>query len=322
MTSDKSYDTKQRLDLLWNTLNLCPQSGDTSGATDTGNINTALANGRTVRLPPGDFYVNAALAPITNTGIIGTGAGATVIHQVNSAAEGIACTTKSTVLLQGFTLVGNGSGVSTKAGIHLVANPPTANTILDNLIVQGFGLQGCLVDSMFLTEFRKCEALQNGGNGFQVTNSFAVPTSTTFRTCYANGNGGTYGYELDGLQYSELSGCAADGNATGYGLLGCQGVVLAGCGTEAFTATGFLFNNCKGCALLGGFTFNGKTRVVWVTNGTTRQTIGGLTETSPAAGAVACVQTDAGTSSVLWGITKVTADSLAVGTFTNVDGSA
>jgi hypothetical protein len=51
--------------------------------------------------------------------------------------------------------------------------------------------------------------------------------------------------------------------------------------------------------------------------------VGGLTETSPAAGATACVQTDAGTSFIsLWGITHVTAYSLAAGTFTNVDGSA
>lgn len=298
-----------------------PPSGDLTGATDTANINSALSVFGAVLLTAGTYTINAALTPPTNSSLIGAGAGVTVINQITNAAEGITCNNKSTVTLRGFTLVGKGSGVSTAAGIHFASNPPTANLILDDVIVQNFGLQGFLFDSVFLVELRKCEALQNGGQGFQVTNSFTVPTSFSFHSCYANANGGN-GYELDALQYSHLGGCAADGNPTGYALLGCQGVTLTGCGTEAFTATGFLFNNCRGCGLYGGFTFNGKTKVAWITNGTTRTTIGGLTETSPAAGATACVQTDAGTSSVLWGITHVTADSLAAGTFTNVDGSA
>jgi hypothetical protein len=300
-------------------------SGDPSGATDAANINAVLHSPQLTMLllVAGTYYINAALTPNTNQSIIGAGAGATVINQVTHAAEGITCNGKSTITLRGFTLVGAGSGVSTAAGIHFASNPPTANIILDDVIVQNFGLQGFLLDSLFLVNLRKCEALQNGGNGFQVTNSFAVPTSFTFESCYANGNLGNYGYELDALQYSSLAGCAADGNASGYGLLGCQGVTLTGCGTEAFTATGYLFNNCKGCNLLGGFTFNGKTKVAWMTNGSNRCAIGGLTETSPAAGATACVQTDAGTSFItLWGITHVTADSLTAGTFTNVDGSA
>jgi hypothetical protein len=298
-------------------------TGDATGVKDSANISALLLAGKSLHLLPGTFNINAAITLATNSSLIGAGAGTTIINQVTSGAEGITGTNVSTVTLRGFTLVGNGSGVSTKAGIHFSSNPATANIILDDIIVQNFGLQGFLFDSVFLTELRKCEALANGGSGFQVTNSFASPTSFSFHACYANANLGTYGYELDALQYSSLSGCAADSNATGYGLLGCQGVILTGCGTEAFTATGYLMNNCKGCGLYGGFTFNGKTKVAWMTNGSNRCTVGGLTETSPAAGATACVQTDAGTSFIsLWGITHVTADSLAAGTFTNVDGSA
>jgi hypothetical protein len=60
---------------------------------------------------------------------------------------------------------------------------------------------------------------------------------------------------------------------------------------------------------------------IHVTGGAGRAVISGATEITPLGGAVNFIITDVGTTAVVSGITKITADSLAAGT-TNVDGSA
>jgi hypothetical protein len=57
-------------------------------------------------------------------------------------------------------------------------------------------------------------------------------TSLVFDACYANGAFLT-GYYLDGLHYSALNGCAADGTNRAYYLNNCQDVALTGPGARS-----------------------------------------------------------------------------------------
>jgi hypothetical protein len=63
-------------------------SGDTSGATDTANINNALSGGRsTVFLTGKDYYANALIDIPTNSNVVGMGQlGGTIVHPVGNPA--------------------------------------------------------------------------------------------------------------------------------------------------------------------------------------------------------------------------------------------
>jgi hypothetical protein len=303
------------------TLVALTPSGDETGATDSAAISGALSTVPSqVQLAAGQFYLNAAITMRTGQTLIGAGPGATIVQQVTSNANGIEATDVDHVAIKALTLAGTGSGSGNGINIVTDVNPNVAYISIEDCRAMLWGNVGVRLDTPIVSRLDRVVSQQNLGDGFQITDDAGTGTSLVFNACYANANKGN-GYELDSVVYSTLNGCAADSNPVGYALYGCQGVVLSGCGCESFTTTGYLFAGYStGCSIYGARTYNGSGVGIHVVTGTTRQTIGGATETSPNS-ATNFIKTDASTSTVVWGITKITADSLA-GTVTSIDGSA
>jgi hypothetical protein len=282
---------------------------------------TAVASaGGTVYVPAGMYKISSALTVSSGVTVQGAGEHAAVITQTSTTADGISGTDVSHVTIRDLGLSGPGSGSGSGIAITASSDPNIAYIDIENVIAASFGNIGVHLDTPIVTHLRKVLAMSNGGDGFQLSNVKSTPTSVTLESCYADGNAGI-GFELDGAAYCALDGCASDGNAIGYGLYSCQGVTLSGCGTETFTTAGWVFDGCTGCTLNGGRTYNGAGIVAHVTDGTVQQTITGLVETSPAAGATASIETDSGTSSVIINPAVVTAASYATGTAYVIDGT-
>ena len=301
-------------------------SGDPTGAADTAAINGALSTtpGQ-VLLAAGQFTISGAITMNTGQTLAGAGPGATIVQQLSDSindipVNGIQATDVDHVTIKGLTLVGTGSGSGN--GINIVTKVDTnvAYITIEDCRCMSWGNVGVRLDTPIVSRIDRVVSQQNGGDGFQITDDAGTGTSLVFNACYANANKGN-GYELDSVVYSALNGCAADSNPVGYALYGCQGVVLSGCGCEDFTSVGYLFAGYStGCSLYGARTYNGSGIAIHVVTGTTRQTIGGATETSPKS-TTNFIKTDSSTSTVVWGVTKITGDSLS-GTVTNLDGSA
>lgn len=295
-----------------------PSSGDASGVTDLAAINAALTTGNVILLP-GNFHVNDAIALNTGNSLVGAGGGATVIHQVSTAHSGISGTDVASITLKGFDLIGPSSGAHN--GIDLIKS--SANNIpftnISDVRISHFGGDGLSIGTPIASTFTNVNSFLNSGNGFTLSDTSAC-TSCVFNGCYANANG-AYGYSFTNLQYSSLNGCACDNNLNGYFLSGCHGVTLSGCGAEGTTTDSIIISNSKACNIHGAVIFNNAHYGIHVTGGSTRITVSGCEEISPAGGAANFLITDAGTSTVAWGIVHLTADSLG-GTVTNVDGSA
>lgn len=92
---------------------------------------------------------------------------------------------------------------------------------------------GLKMASSVVSKVTQCVALSNNGHGFSIYNAANVgATSTTFDTCYANGNQQA-GYYLHSVVYAALTSCAADSNGISYYLYANKAMTLNGCGSEA-----------------------------------------------------------------------------------------
>lgn len=318
-------------------------SGDTSGATDAQAIQNALVpGGAQVILAPGNFYINTPIVMYSNQRLIGAGAGATKIRQTGTG-HGISSTNTGSVnyvTIAGLTLVGNRAAGS--SGIHLTpdtnpADPTTftniTNITIEDCVVTSWGDCGVYLAAPIASRITRVQAANNGGDGFYVTKAYLdtdpskvkAGTSLTFDACYALGNTKN-GYELDTVSYSSLNGCACDGGTRGYALFGCRSVTLTSCGAEAFTTEGFLVRNCTSCGLYGAYTYGGSTVGIHVAGTTAHQTIGGAVQSQPGSLTDHFIRTEAGTSTVVWGVSRPGTTGVSTDTFdgqvVNLDGSA
>ncbi len=87
-------------------------------------------------------------------------------------------------------------------------------------------VNGLLAKDMFLSDVRKLHTLGK----IRIDNG----TSVTFTDCWARGHISREGaFDLNGLKYSVMNGCASDSAPnTAYAFNYCQGVTLNGCGCE------------------------------------------------------------------------------------------
>ena len=128
-------------------------SGDDSAA-----INAALATGRPVFLPAGNYRITSSINLVLTSMLIGAGRGLTTIT-VAGSIEGIkaysATIAESTITLRDFTI--NGPGLASN-GIHL---QNVAHVWMENITINGcnYGLEleDCLISS-FLRVFMKANA--------------------------------------------------------------------------------------------------------------------------------------------------------------------
>lgn len=315
-------------------------SGDTSGESDRRAIQDALIpGGAQVILAPGDFHINAPIVMHSNQRLVGSGAGATKIYQVG-ISHGISSTSAGSVnyvVIAGITLIGTRATGS--SGIHLTpaTNPSTpaefaniTNITIEDCVVKNWGDCGVYLGAPIASRITRVQSVNNGGDGFYITKAHLdsdhtivkAATSLAFDSCYALGNAKN-GYELDTVSYSSLTGCACDEGGRGYALFGCRAVSLTSCGAEVFSTEGFLIKNCTSCSLFGAYTYGGKTVGIHVAGTTTHQTIGGAVQSHPGSLTEHFIWTETGTSSVVWGVSRVDATANTLnGQVVNLDGTA
>jgi Right handed beta helix region len=318
-------------------------SGDTSGRTDGLAIQQALTpGGAQVFLGSGDFYINAPIVMYSNQRLVGSGAGATKIHQLAND-HGISSTRSGSVnyvSIAALTLVGIRAAGS--SGIHLVPNTDPAdpatfanitNITIEDCVVTTWGDCGVYLGAPIASRVTRVQSADNGGDGFYVTKAFLdtdpskvkAATSLAFDACYAKGNAKN-GYELDNVSYSSLTGCASDGGTRGYALFGCKAVTLTSCGAEAFTTEGFLVKNGTSCSLIGAYTYGGSTVGIHVAGTTAHQTIGGAVQSQPGSLTDHFIRTEVGTSVLVWGVSRPGTTGASADTFdgqvVNLDMSA
>lgn len=290
-------------------------------ADDTAAINAALSaaaatNGNTVFVPPGTYKISAALQMSTGIRLVGASRTASVINQTSTTAHALYALNQRYITVRDLTLQGPGSG--TGSGIFFDAtNLGPASLDIQDLTILSFGGDGMFLNTPITSTFSniRCQA-SSGAYAFHTING----TSLVFSACYANGPFRT-GYYLDGLHYSALLGCAADGTQQAYYLNNCQNVTLTGCGCESNTVGtapylgyGFVVNGGVSCALDGCRNRGNPSVAFWVTGSAGHTTLTACEETAPASTATASFKVDAGSGAVLTGPGWTTPAALATNT--------
>jgi Pectate lyase superfamily protein len=175
-------------------------SNDTSGATDTGNINEALSTSLAVYLSPGIYYIDASLTPSSGTSLFGLGTspplpsgtpGGAVVNVVTSAAnpfKGSAAVDLSAaqeVAIRDLTING-ATGPSGLDGILL--SGATADVRLEDLLIQSVTGVGVASSSTGgnTVHAKNVTVHQAGGSGFN-----CQTTDSTWTDCLALGCGGS-----------------------------------------------------------------------------------------------------------------------------------
>jgi hypothetical protein len=190
---------------------------------------------------------------------------------------------------------------------------------MENVFIWQFGDSGLAVSLPIASTFTRVIAQQNGAFGFSL---FGGGTSCALAGCYANGNG-QIGYNL-GLVYSHFSGCAADSNGIGYYLSpGSRNLTFSACGAEdsinhdsTYNGTAWKIDGASDVVLAGCYAATTSNVSFLVTNAAQSVSLVSCTEASPAPGAAASFQVDAGCSATIAGWSYTTATDLAPGTTT------
>lgn len=286
-------------------------------ADDTAAVQAAITAagagaGGTVYFPAGTYKISAALTMASYVTLAGDGDNASVIKQTSTTANALTGTDITRAGIRDLQFLGPASGSGKGIAFGLSAHTNTGFLDFRDVWVQGFGSDGISIATPIVSSFTRVVSQSNGGNGWTVT-SATSSTSCAWNSCYANANTG-YGYSLTAQCYSSLNGCAADGNASGYYLSGCQSVALNGCGCEASTADGFVLTGGYGNTLNSCRVYTNNHYGIHVTGGEKACTLIGAVDNTPGAGAVNFIITDAGTSSAIINDNNVTANSLASGT--------
>jgi Pectate lyase superfamily protein len=276
-------------------------------------ISALPSGGGVVYLPAGTYKLSSALTGAAKMTLLGDGSATTILSQTSTTANGLSGADLSSVTLAGLRFAGPGSGSG--KGISLTLSSDTSVPYLDfrDLYVTGFGGNGIAVSTPIVSVFERVISASNGGHGFALSGG---GTSVSMVACYANGNT-SHGFDLNDLAYCFLGGCAADSNAYGYYLTGCQGVTLAGCGAEATTTDSYVLTAGEGNVLTGCYCYDNVHYGVHVTGGEAGASVIGFRENAPGA-ATASVITDSGTSSFIANYSVSTAVSFA-GTTSSLD---
>lgn len=256
-------------------------SGDTTGATDTANINGALQAYPVVQLLPpavgGSYYVNAPIivpsytmltggfpwqassndgyGPAGSAGTLNVGgtkitavpgfAGSAVIEMLNSTS-----TEAGGQVLQGFTIEGNelpiGSGIY---GIW-INGAVAAGYIIDVMVHRTDGnclrmdvdsTTGYVPDDWRVIRFKASACRSNQGVYLDYCDD------TWFTDCESSENDGDNWYVNHGVN-TRFSGCKGENSGTGTGfhftgLTAGENLLLTGCTTHLNQQNGFLFDN-------------------------------------------------------------------------------
>jgi hypothetical protein len=278
-------------------------SGEVDSTTVIQNaINAAnSAGGGVVYFPPGTYKISAPLVVYGYSQLRGDGDANTKIVQTSANANCLTGTDVTQFKLSGIQLTGpavtgTGKGIQFKLSSH----QNTGFLHFEDVWVQGFGNDGIDIDTPIVSLFDRIVSQGNKGNGWN-THSSTSSTSCTWNSCYSNNNT-LSGFAHTALCYSDMNGCAADGNGTAYTLTNCQSVTINGAGAESTAGDNFTISGGYGNVLVSPRTFQNAHYGIRITNGAKNCVVIGAVDNSPVAGAVAFIITDAGTTSTVMNV--------------------
>ncbi|XUZ24753.1 glycosyl hydrolase family 28-related protein [Streptomyces sp. RMIT01] len=271
----------------------------------------STAGGGTLYVPAGRYILNAALTWASNVNAIGAGDRVSILQATNQNLDLITGTDIANVTLQGLQLSGPGRGYGSAVRFTRFSAPSTAGITLRDVLIQSMGGDGVFCHQLASSVLHRVRARSCGGIGFHLQapqDTVLGGASTSLVGCSAEGNV-VAGYWLDGMSYSSLSACAAQGSPTGYRLDTCTGVTLTACGAEKCT-TGLTVYGGKGVNAHGFVTDGSDGTSVWVTESAAGVVLLSVTEVAPVAAATACLRTDTGTVTTVLGLTAVKPNAL------------
>lgn len=202
---------------------------------DTAAINAAIqslpANGGAVYFPSGTYKISDNIVSRNALVMTGDGSSSTVIWQTNTTKHGLLCNDQLYLTIQGLALVGPTTG--TGIGINLMrTNNAASNYIkMDDVRLRTWGRDGLAGSNIIVSSWNNVTAVQNGRHGFNIWGTNGISTSISMDACYANENKGN-GFQIANSTYISMNGCASEKNQIDYQFTACQGVTLAGCGSE------------------------------------------------------------------------------------------
>lgn len=289
-------------------------------------INAVPSTGGAVYFPAGTYRLSSALTLKSNLTLLGAGQNATILQQTSTTAAGLAGVDVNTLTIERLQIQGPGSGSGAGISITRSSQANSRYISMRDAYVRLFGGDGIAISNPIVSSFSRVNCENNGRYGwyFYGVVAGAAGTSVSFQSCYANTNTST-GFNLYNLVYTQLSGCASQGQPTNYLLDTCQSVSLSGCGSESMTSggTGFKITGGFCNTLTSCWDYLNKGKSFWITGSSYANNLLGIVENSPQAGATASLQVDTGCAGInLHTISNTTALSLATGT-TNIlnDGS-
>lgn len=239
-----AYMNNQLLATAPNTTQLIQPSGDTSGVTDTANIQTLInshASGGTVVLGNGTFYLDGTgLTPASNVRITGQGSGAGSIG-----------VTKGTILVNVNGNVFNG-GASNYNGVeidHLTLEATGGH------VITGMGLSGT-------SKIHDVEFVQNSYN-YSIWDHNNLYLFSTYiynvRSDVYSGPNSTVASGSNGGEISQIASWSSPsagvldvGSVTGWATSGTVAVAASGLTTAVVNYTGVSGASLTGCTYVGG----------------------------------------------------------------------
>lgn len=277
-------------------------------------LTTAGATGKTVYFPVGTYLISAELVVPSGVSLIGDGL-SSIISQSSTTANGLHLTDVVGNTISNLAVLGPNSGSGIGILIDFSGRTNSYQVALQDIQVTKFGSHGISWATPVSCRAARVVSGTNGGDGFHITSG----TSTSFDACYANTNTAN-GWSLNGSAYMSLSGCASDAGALGYLITGGGNVVLTGCGAEAQTGTTGSFKVSGGAdhVLIGCYNRAQPGIGYWVTGSASNITLISCREASPAGGATASIQVDAGSTAAVITPSVVTATSYAANTTTQL----
>lgn len=300
-------------------LNVVTQYGaDPTGANDSTTIIQDVlsgfpSTGGVAYLPGGTYKISSELTIPSYVTLLGAGTGATVISQTAANTHGLYSVDTNGISAQNLTVAGPGDSAGTGDGVYVAIseNSASASNSFSNLLIKNFGNDAFYGNGLITSSFQNVEVESCAENGFDLVDC----TSLAMAGCYARSVSG-YGYFLDGLAYTALSGCASDGGSIGYFLEGCLGVGMTACGAESQTgAAGYKISGASTNITLSSCYNRVNPGVAFLVTGSSLNVVLiACMERSPGAGATASFETDSGSTAVVIAPTYVTATDFASGT--------
>ncbi|MEV7675094.1 glycosyl hydrolase family 28-related protein [Streptomyces sp. NPDC088752] len=263
----------------------------------------AAAGGGTLYLPAGRYVLNAALTWASGVNLVGSGDRASILQSTNGNLDAITGTDISNVTIERVQLSGPGRGAGSAVRFTRFSAPATANITLRDVLIQSFGGDGVFMHALASSVLHRVRVRTCNGVGFHLQapqDTILGGSSTSLTACSVEGCV-VGGYWLDGMVYSSISSCAAQGMPFGYRLDSCRAVSVTGSGAEQ-CVTGLIVYGGNGAAVTGFYTEASDGTSVWLTNATSGVFLGGIVENLPGSGAVTCLKTDAGTFATAVGL--------------------